>query len=102
MVRLTGPDTFLSGSQAPLFNCVAPGTEELTAEMTWTVRTEDGALVEHKEHSVSLDTGDLASVMELSPNMDTSSVTVTCSVKNEAGTGEDAKLVNRIGKNRKK
>ena len=97
---MTGPDTFLSGSQAPMFNCVAPGTEEPTAEMTWTVRTEDGTLVEHKEHSVSLDTGDLASVMELSTNLVTSSVTVTCSVKNEAGTGKDAKLVNRIGNNR--
>ena len=97
MVHLTGPNTFLSGSQAPVFNCEAPGTEEHTAELTWTVRREDGALVEHIEHSVSMVNRDIASEMELPNNMDTSSVTVTCSVENEAGVGEDKILVNRIG-----
>ena len=80
-----------------MFNCEALGTEENTAELTWTVRTEDGTLVEHREHSVSLVNRDIASEVELPNNMDTSSVTVTCSVKNEAGVGEDKMLVNRIG-----
>ena len=97
MVHLTGPDTFLSGSKAPVFNCEAQGTEEHSAELTWTVRREDGALVEHREHSVSMVTRDIASEMELPNNMDTNSVTVTCSVENEAGVGEDKMLVNRIG-----
>ena len=99
-VRLTGPDTFLTGSQPPMFNCVAEGTEEHSAELTWSVRTEDGTEVEHKEHSVTLDTGDLASVMEFDTNIDTDSVTVACNVENEAGVGMAELLVNRIGNNR--
>ena len=93
MVHLTGPDTFLSGSQAPVFNCEAQGTEEHSAELTWTVRTEDGALVEHREHSVSLVNRNIASEVELPNNMDTSSITVTCSVENDAGVGGDKMLV---------
>ena len=99
-VRLTGPDTFLTGSQPPMFNCVAEGTEEHSADLTWSVRTKDGTEVEHKEHSVTLDTGDLASVMEFDTNIDTDSVTVACNVENEAGVGMAELLVNRIGNNR--
>ena len=97
VVHLTGPNTFLSGSHAPVFNSEAQGTEEHSAELTWTVRTEDGALVEHREHSVSMVNRDIASKVELPNNMDTNSVTVTCSVENEAGVGEDKMLVKRIG-----
>ena len=97
VVHLTGPETFMTGSQTPLFNCVAEGTEEHSAEMTWTLRAEDGTEVEHTEHDVKSDTGDMASVMEFHTDIGTNSVTVRCSVENEAGVGVAEMLVNKIG-----
>ena len=95
-VRLTGPSTFLRGS-AVVYNCLAQGTKAETAAITWAVRGEDGAELEHTEHAVTSDTGDLASVMELPANTDKDSIIVTCTVDNKAGVVRDEMLVKKIG-----